>query len=198
MYPENAGGVRFGDVANILDNYRDMKIGDFTEQDIKNGNLISFFASASTWQYLKAASNYISCGEVRTFSDKQTFNWPNFESFFTTHGLSMRTSSAYNHNEQWSFPFGVEHVFRGEHVTEYSVGTKYRFEQIPLKLSANLFAGLSPGTNIELEYSYWEKTLIHTGISVDNLNSLNGERHIVSLKDGEIASSLYIGLTRTL
>jgi hypothetical protein len=198
LYPEKTdSGVRFGDIANILDAYRKQGIGNFNEKDIKHMNFISFIASASTWNYFQSVSNYFSSGQVRSHLKKRKVNLPNFESYYTSKGISMKALTSYELNESLSMLIAVEHVFRGEHVTEYSMGASYLLKtKTPSRLTASLLVGLSPGGKLDCQIDPAIDSRLNFGVNIDNLNSLDGERNIVSLKNGNVNPSLYLKGTK--
>lgn len=197
IYPENISGTRFGDVANILDSYRALGVGNFTEKDIKNYSLFTFLGSASTWRYLKAVSNYLGTGETSISVKKTRFQVPELEAYYTSKGLSVKTISSYQLTDSLRLPVSVEHVFRGKHVTEVGFGAGYELKTDLLDLlSFNLLMGLSPGGRVDYQFEPWSDTRFNVGVNIDNLNSLDGERNIVSLKHGEINPSFVLKATR--
>jgi hypothetical protein len=198
LYPEKTEtGVRFGDIANILDAYRKQGVGNFNEKDIKDMNFVSFFASASTWNYFQAVSNYFSTGQMRSHLKKRKVNLPNFESYYTSKGISMKALTSYELNESVSMPISVEHVFRGKHITEYSLGASYLLEsKTPSRLTASVLMGLSPGGKFEYQIDPAIDSRLNFGVNIDNLNSLDGERNIVSLKNGNVYPSFYLKGTK--
>jgi hypothetical protein len=197
IYPESISGVRMGDVANILDSYRDYGVGSFTEKDIKDYSLFSFLASQSTWNYFRSLGKYFGSGNTVYFAKKTKIQIPDFETYFTSKGISVKTLSSYHWSDDLSFPFSIEHVFRGKHLTEYSLGAGYKLKtQLPDILSVSFLMGLSPGAKVDYQVDPWINTRLNVGANIDNLNSLDGERNIVSLKNGDIYGSLYLKATR--
>ncbi len=197
IYPEKLNGVRFGDVANILNFYRRLNVGDYRSGDVKNMSYLAYALSSSTWEYLRAVGNYIGSGEMRGKSENRKVALPDLENYITSKGLSMKILSSYTPDESISFPFAVEHVFRGKHVTEYSLGASYLIDQKRAgRLSASLLAGLSPGGKIDYQLSPDQESVLNFGMNVDHQNSLDGERNIISLRHGEVAASPYIKWTK--
>jgi hypothetical protein len=197
IYPENITGVRVGDIANILDSYRDLGVGDYNEKDIKDYSLVSFLGSISTWSYFKSVGNYFSNGNT-VFSRQTTrIQIPDFETYFTSKGISVKGITSYQINDELVLPFSIEHVFRGKHVTEYGIGARYKLKSdLQDVLSLNLLMGLSAGGKVDYQFDPWIDTRFNIGANVDNLNSLDGERNIVSLKHGDIYTSFYLKGTK--
>ena len=193
LYPEKSHGVRFGDVANILSYYRRLGVGDFESGDLKNMSYVSYVLSSSTWEYLRAVGNYIRSGEMKTKPEQRKWALPDFESYVTSKGLSMKMISSFTAHESFSVPFGIEHVFRGKHVTEYSLGASYFLDKEKEKrLTSSLVAGLALGWKLDYELNSGDNTVLNLGFNLDQLNSLDGERNIISLRKGEVAISPYL------
>jgi hypothetical protein len=197
LYPERLGGQRIGDVTNVIDSYSQGGIVSIRERDIKDGNLVSFLASAGTWRHLAAVRDYISEGKVRQKPRRRALELPELENYLTTRGLSMRASSSWRASEVLRLPFAVEHVYRGSQRTELSLGADYRLPvELDLRLKTFVLMGLSPGGGVELEYREALRNVWRAGVNVDNYNSLYGERNIISLRHGQVAPSFYASLTR--
>ena len=100
-------------------------------------------------------------------------------------------------NKLYAMPISVEHVFRGKHITEYSLGASYLLEaKTPSRLTASVLMGLSPGGKLDYQIDPAIDSRLNLGVNIDNLNSLDGERNIVSLKSGNVYPSFYLKGTK--
>lgn len=195
IYPEEVGGVRFGDIAEIQDRYRELGMGSISKSEINGMAYLAYAFSSSTWDYFKSVGSYISEGKMRREAPGGKFRIPDWNGYFTSKGLSVKLVSGYKVDEKLELPFAVEYVFRGYNATETTLGAKYQLlEDRDINILGALIIGLAPGGKIELDGLVYKNLRFMSGISFDRQKSLYGERNIVTLRHGESAQSAYTNL----
>lgn len=173
------------DLKEIEKAYQNMGI-DAETDDLKQANIVALLLSASTWQYFLGISDYVQNGKTELNQWAfHGFRIPEFTSYATTRGISMKMDTGYQFNDDLHLTLGVEHVYKGKSATEYTVGMRKELPVMSgLTLQGHAIMGYGTGYQLHSELSVTDSFSLYAGANYDELDSLNGERYIQSLKDG--------------
>ncbi len=191
QYDDNLGN----DLRSIEDQYQLLNI-HVDVGDMDQANILAVLLSGSTWRYLAGAYDYTKTGDTRLESwEYFGFRVPDFSSYVTSRGLSMKMDTAYRLEEQLFLTLAVEHVYKGDSATEYTLGAYKEFPYMQgLTLQGHAIMGYGTGYGVESELRVTDTFSVFAGANYDELESLNGERYIVSLKDDLNEWSAFAGV----
>lgn len=175
-YLYSTGGRAGDDLTNLVNYYSNTKGYDISRQDIKNGSLVSFLLSSTTYELYYSYLRYLYNGNQSvTGYNYYGFRLPDLYAYTTTRGLSYKLNSGYELSDSWSIPFSVEYVYKGQGFTEYSLGVNKRFSG--WSVSGTLFAsdGVSFQTAVTVDLA--KMLAVSFGDEYYDKNTLMGERH---------------------
>lgn len=121
-----------GDMAVVADYYAFLGYS-ISLDDIKQGSLVSRWASATNWSYLYGAMRYVIDGDptVRPFF-VGAVKVPDVSHFLTRKGLSYKLRSGLRMGETM-FPFAIEYVYKGDAAVELTLGYQKLFQATALR-----------------------------------------------------------------
>lgn len=184
-----------GDIQTIRDKLSALGAANLSKAEMDRANYISLIGSYTTWRFLGGVANYFTIGETRISRSPHAVRIPDLENFVTSKGLSYRLTSGYRFNDDFNSTLRVEQVVQGISVTEVTLGADYIFRNLSdLKLEGHFIMGMSPGWGGRISGKLASRLQAYLGVNLDQQNSLEGERNIVSLKDGISTVSSYGGL----
>ena len=189
-------GDEAGNDINDIKNLYAARNIDIDEDDMDQANYIAVLLSSSTWRYLMGIYDYAQTGNTTLDSwEYYGFRLPDFSSYITSQGLSLKMDTAYRVHEDFVMTLGVEHVYKGDSATEYTVGARYDMPVMKgMFVKGYAIMGYGKGYGLESELNVTDSFSLFAGAHYDELDSLNGERYIVSLKDDDNDWSVFGGV----
>lgn len=192
--------ARHTDMAAVSDLY-DQKSIDLSCKTMMVHSAIAYCLSSQFW-YGFTKPGYLSSGSkfVHTPSYKG-FRLPNLGFYLTSDGPSYQLTTGYKWDEDMWFPLSAEYVFLGNKKSlEIKIGARKKFASMKnLYLHAEVLKNFSKGGWGAIAYVGIQPTSlisIEVGVQRDDINTLDGERNIISLKNGNSYTTLWgkIGL----
>lgn len=192
------------DHGSIKRHYR-MKniIPDYSAEMSTTGCLLSLALSGSTYQGFYNIYNYISNGQLFTKAfNYNGFYLPNTSFFFTSQGLSLRFKAAYQWDPNLLLMATYELVYKGKSVHECKLSA---YKTIPQLANLQVYAGIlmSSGTqeslaaqgNIGIKFPINNNFNIEAAYYLWNKNTLDGERNIPTVENGNFDHEIMIGVS---
>lgn len=191
-YPSDESGS--GDIDTITQRYGEMGLTELSRGDYDTANYISLFGSATTWKFFSSIGNYVLTGQTKIQGRSSKLRMPDIDNFLTSRGLSYRVTSGYRFSEDFDLLIRIEHVTKGKRATEYNLSLQYQsHDAFSGTYTVTSIFGLAPGYGFKYNASLSERINLYAGLNYDSLKSLDGERNIHSLNDGNTATSVYAG-----
>ncbi len=181
-YVDNTDGGQSGDVATVLSDYT-LKGYNISANNIKQGSLVSRWASATHWMFIASAVKYLFKADpmVSAFYFGK-IRAPDVSHFLTGRGLSYKIKSAYK-DDAVIYPFAVEYVYNGDSTLELSFGL--RNKQFGLLTLVNSLGGY--GLNADYAVTKTDLLEFTLGASYYSDKSLAGSRLIGRYLEGAVA-----------
>ncbi len=185
-------GSNIGDIDQLITIYN-AKAYAITLDDIKSGSNNSRIFSFTYWAYAWGVYNYIVNGDpgVKAF-EVGGFKLPDVSHFLNRNGLSYKISSSYRATN-YSVPFSVEKIYKGEEATEITVGYhmphKFTFKRsgafdVRLLYNTNSSYGLELSADRQLGQG-----IFTVGYNYYESDTLMGERSASNLSDSADAGT---------
>lgn len=192
--------ARHTDMAAVSDLY-DQKGIELSCKTMMAHSAVAYCLSSQFW-YGFTKSGYLSSGSKFIHTPSyHGFRLPNVGYYLTSDGPSYQLTTGYKWGEDLWFPLGAEYVFQGNNKSfELKIGARKKFASMKnLFLHAEVIKNFSKGGWGAIAYVGIQPTSLlslEIGLQRDDLNTLEGERNIISLKDGNSYTTLWgkIGL----
>ncbi len=186
-----------GNDINAMVNAYARKGYNISSGDMDKSNTYSILFSASTYAYLLSLYDYVQTGstdvKVPEFYGVQL---PDVESYYTIKGISYKVKSGYRLNDEWRFPVSIEFIGKGGNQTDVKIGLVKVFpEYDDLKLRADLAVTKKYGLSLKAIYPIAQHFDISAGYDHENVDSLEGQRNIVSVKNGKTYNQVWSRLS---
>lgn len=135
----------------------------------------------TNWEYYDQGSQYYRAYEW------YGFRIPDIVPYLNAGGFSYHVTTGYRISPTWAIPVCFEYQFIGTTAVEGSIGVMKRFpEWLNLDIQAHLLISQEGlGGTAKMAITPWGAVSVEGGFSYYNSKTLEGRRHILSLKNGE-------------
>lgn len=189
FFQRNEGGQTNSELGRISAAYKQMGI-DFSWKEMAGYGALAFLGSAEFWGRFLEEVDYVSCGDVYVKAPEiGGFRLPNLGFYLTTQGPSYQLNTGYRWGQSLFFPLAVEFVFKGSNkMVELTTGVRKQFAWMGAYMHGEVVANFHNsafGGKAVVGLKPMDNLFVDVGVRVDHKDTLEGERNIRSLKDGE-------------
>ncbi len=168
-----------------------------TESDLTQAQVLSVVASASTYNYIFSAINYVHNGNTVAAPKFHTiggtkFVYPDTEFYLSARGISYRLASGYQLSKKIYIPFSYEQVTKGQKGTqEIGIGVDYTTDTYTARTKMfNSKGNLSARFDVDKPLG---KGTAYLNFQYLNWDGMDSRRYIFNTKGKKTATNIIIG-----